>query len=133
MSGKKPSNVKGFIIVREFRGTSLYLASTHIGKGYRWLANRAQAMIIPDAQDALAISERASREWGSKAFVATTDEAPHIVERATERLTGAQAQALGIPAHRVVSAALAPYQCVLCGQRIDDGKPCGCGARSVQS
>jgi hypothetical protein len=23
----------------------------------------------------------------------------------------------------------APYICPLCGQRIDDGKPCGCGAR----
>jgi hypothetical protein len=23
----------------------------------------------------------------------------------------------------------APYTCRLCGQRIDDGKPCGCGAR----
>lgn len=22
-----------------------------------------------------------------------------------------------------------PYHCHLCGQRIDDGKPCGCGAR----
>lgn len=22
-----------------------------------------------------------------------------------------------------------PYTCQLCGQRIDDGKPCGCGAR----
>ena len=22
-----------------------------------------------------------------------------------------------------------PYRCPLCGQRIDDGKPCGCGAR----
>jgi len=22
-----------------------------------------------------------------------------------------------------------PYTCKLCGQRIDDGKPCGCGAR----
>lgn len=21
------------------------------------------------------------------------------------------------------------YSCALCGQRIDDGKPCGCGAR----
>lgn len=23
----------------------------------------------------------------------------------------------------------APFTCQLCGQRIDDGKPCGCGAR----
>jgi hypothetical protein len=23
----------------------------------------------------------------------------------------------------------APHICLLCGQRIDDGKPCGCGAR----
>ena len=23
----------------------------------------------------------------------------------------------------------ASYACALCGQRIDDGKPCGCGAR----
>jgi hypothetical protein len=23
----------------------------------------------------------------------------------------------------------APFKCPLCGQRIDDGKPCGCGAR----
>jgi len=34
-----------------------------------------------------------------------------------------------------LSAALAaldpfqPFMCPLCGQRIDDGKPCGCGAR----
>jgi hypothetical protein len=24
---------------------------------------------------------------------------------------------------------IASYDCKLCGQRIDDGKPCGCGAR----
>jgi hypothetical protein len=23
-----------------------------------------------------------------------------------------------------------PFTCPLCGQRIDDGKPCGCGART---
>lgn len=82
MRGKKPSTVQGFIVVREFRGVALYLHSIHIGKGMRWLADRAKAMVISDAQDALAVSERASREWGTKAFVATTDEAPHIVERA---------------------------------------------------
>jgi hypothetical protein len=26
-----------------------------------------------------------------------------------------------------------PYKCLLCGQRIDDGQPCGCGAKEVQS
>lgn len=82
MSGKKPSTVQGFIVTREFRGVALYLTSIHTGKGMRWLADRARAMVISDAQDALAVSERASREWGTKAFVATTDEAPHIVERA---------------------------------------------------
>lgn len=81
MSGKKPSTVQGFIVTREFRGVALYLTSIHLGKGMRWLADRAKAMVISDAQDALAVSERASREWGTKAFVATTDEAPHIVER----------------------------------------------------
>jgi hypothetical protein len=25
----------------------------------------------------------------------------------------------------------APYTCKLCGQRIDDGKPCDCGARTL--
>jgi hypothetical protein len=28
-----------------------------------------------------------------------------------------------------VQATLAIYSCALCGQRITDGKPCGCGAR----
>lgn len=82
MSGKKPSTANGFHIVREFRGTSLYLTSTHIGNGYRWIAGKGGAMVISDITDALALSERASREWGIKAFVATTDEAPHVVARA---------------------------------------------------
>ena len=30
------------------------------------------------------------------------------------------------------SEALAPYTCPLCGQRITDGKPCGCGARNSE-
>jgi hypothetical protein len=29
-----------------------------------------------------------------------------------------------------IAKARGSYVCVLCGQRIDDGKPCGCGARS---
>jgi hypothetical protein len=29
-----------------------------------------------------------------------------------------------------IAKARGGYVCVLCGQRIDDGKPCGCGARS---
>jgi hypothetical protein len=29
-----------------------------------------------------------------------------------------------------IAKARSSYVCVLCGQRIDDGKPCGCGARS---
>lgn len=87
MSGKKPSTVKGFHIVREFRGTSLYLTSTHIGNGYRWIAGKGGAMVISDITDALALSERASREWGIKAFVATTDEAPHIVAKGDGRAT----------------------------------------------
>lgn len=81
MSGKKPSNV-GFAIVRGFRGEMLYLASTHAGNGFRWLAGKQNAVVFASVDVASAVAERASREYGAKVTVVDMSPAPHIVERA---------------------------------------------------
>lgn len=65
MIGTKPKDV---LIVRDFRGTRLFLASLHINQGMRWTVDKAVAQRFqPD--EALAVSERASREWGTKCAV----------------------------------------------------------------
>ena len=79
MSGKKPSNV-GFAIVRGFRGQMLYLASVHTGNGFRWVTGKAGAMVIADADAAVALSERASREYGAKTTVVDFSAAEHVIE-----------------------------------------------------
>lgn len=123
MSGKKPSDV-GFAIVRGFRGEMLYLASTHAGNGFRWLAGKQNAMAFTSADEALATSERASREYGAKVTVVDMSPEAHIVERTVTGYTSAAARILqSVVAKRA-------YPCALCGQQITDGKPCGCGARS---
>jgi hypothetical protein len=85
MSGKKPSNV-GFAIVRGFRGQMLYLASVHTGNGFHWVTGKAGAMVIADADAAVALSERASREYGAKTTVVDFSAAEHVIE--TYRVPG---------------------------------------------
>jgi hypothetical protein len=104
MNGKKPS---GFALVRGFRGQILYLASVHAGSGFRWVDKKDEALVFADAAEATRVSERAAREYGAKTTVVDMHETVHVV--------------------------VASYKCQLCGQRIDDGKPCGCGARPVDS
>lgn len=82
MSGKKPSNV-GFAIVRGFRGEMLYLASVHTGNGFRWVAGKQNALVIETADEAVALSERASREYGAKTTVVDFHSSEHIIEAAT--------------------------------------------------
>lgn len=86
MSGKKPSTAISFQIVRGFRGEMLYLASTHHGNGFRWIADKDQGMKFGDAQEALATAEHTSREWGAKCTVVDNFKAPHVVAHVLARL-----------------------------------------------
>ena len=61
MKGQKPSQ----IIVREFRGTQLYLVRvTRAPKGYRWSADKAKALRF-DIDAALALARECSRDYGA--------------------------------------------------------------------
>jgi len=81
MIGKKP--IQGFLVVREFRGSKLYLHSDRQcpGKGMHWIAERSKAHVFTDAQEALALKDRGSREWGASCVVVDTSAEAHIVER----------------------------------------------------
>lgn len=68
MSGTKPINVPVAFIVRDFRGARLFLESVHRGNGFRWVADRSRACAL-EPSDALALCERASREYGAKCAV----------------------------------------------------------------
>jgi hypothetical protein len=60
----KPSNV----VVRDFRGTRIYLESLHASKGMLWHTDQSRAMRF-EHSDALRVCEKASREWGTKCAV----------------------------------------------------------------
>jgi len=61
MKGQKPSQ----IIVRDFRGTQLYLVRvTRAPKGYRWSADKAKALRF-DIDAALALARECSRDYGA--------------------------------------------------------------------
>ena len=79
MSGTKPITHN---VVRGFRGQLLYLVSLHANHGFRWVADRKQALALSTPEDALKIAERASREYGAKCTVVDSHEAPHVIERA---------------------------------------------------
>ncbi len=49
-----------------------------------------------------------------------------ILEAAKDGYTQAHIETL---IRDAFASVVLPYFCPLCGQRIDDGKPCGCGAR----
>ena len=71
MSGTKPplsASRAMHIIVREFRGSRLYLASVAAHKGMHWTDDKAKSLKLT-AEEALQISERASREWGAACAV----------------------------------------------------------------
>ena len=63
-NGTKPTT----IVVRAFRGQQLYLRSVHTGNGMHWTNDQARALKL-DMDAALAVSERASREWGTQCAV----------------------------------------------------------------
>jgi hypothetical protein len=68
MLGTKPT----VLIVRDFRGSRLFLAEVTHGKGFRWISDSHKAMKF-SAEEALAICERASREWGTQCAVLDTE------------------------------------------------------------
>lgn len=61
MIGKQPKPAN--VVSRTLRNARLYLTSTHTNHGMRWHADAAQAMRL-EMPDALALCERASKEWG---------------------------------------------------------------------
>lgn len=72
-TGKKPALVPQYVIVREFRGARLYLATTYTGRGYRWVNDRKAA--LPMTLDAaMNTVEAASRDWGTACAVLDTDD-----------------------------------------------------------
>lgn len=60
-TGKKPA----LFVVRDFRGSRLYLASQHHGHGMRWTTDAAKALAL-STDDAMSAADRASREWGAR-------------------------------------------------------------------
>ena len=61
---------------------------------------------------------------------AAAEAATYAVERA---VFVTEDHLVGVPAaaHRHRTGSAVTYACRLCGQHIDDGKACGCGARKV--
>lgn len=60
-TGRKPA----LFVVRDFRGSRLYLQSQHAGNGMRWTTDAAKALAL-STDDAMSAADRASREWGAR-------------------------------------------------------------------
>lgn len=65
---------KHFIVRRAFRGSTLFLVRVDVlGCGWRWHADRGFAFRFTESGPAMRAAERASREYGARAFVEDSD------------------------------------------------------------
>ena len=60
----------GHVISRSFRGVTLYLRTfIRATSGWRWTADRADALRFETHAEAFRLAERAAREWGAQCAV----------------------------------------------------------------